>query len=199
MKANYNEFQAVLEARKRGYDKILDSARKRLPVKGIGYYVYECQKCERIYLMHLEKGIEDTDQNVLTIIREAEELKAKAKSLLGIDIRMAGVPKLEDAVITVPEYFACPECEKVAKKDSDIGYAKHIFVESKYDSDKEYDIVDGMNHFAVSPTLGQGIPIIFNGADYENRQLFTVTEATRHAQEKEKETYDHDTEIRTYT
>lgn len=199
MKANYNEFQAVLDARKHGYSKILDTAKKRLPVKGVGYYVYECQKCERIYLMHLEKGIEEADQNVLTIIREAQELKDKAKTLLGIDIRMAGVPKIEQAVVTVPEFFTCPVCESTAKKESDIGYAKHIFIESKYDANKEYDIVDGMNHFALSTTLGQGIPIIFSGADYENRQSFTVTEATKHAQEKEKETYDHDTEIRTYT
>lgn len=194
MKANVpKDFEIMRDQRVKGYAKILEKAKARLPVKGHGYFVYECPKCERIYKMHLEKGVCQVDPNVYSILEEAQALKDKAKALAGVEIRMAGLPKMEDGFISVPEAFVCPNCEALAEKREDLAYAKHIFVGSKYESDEEYDITDGMNHFALSTTLGQGIPIIPNGADYLNRQSFFVQEAAKHATEKETMNYENPT------
>ena len=178
MKANVpGDFEIAKQIREKGYAKILDKAKNRLPVKAHGYFVYECPKCGGIYKMHLEKGVCQVDPKIFSILEEAEHLKNIAKALAGVEIRMAGLPSMDEGFISVPESFICPHCEKLAEKEEDLAYAKHIFQGSKYEDGKEYDIVDGMNHFALSMTLGQGIPIVPYGADYENRQSFFINEA----------------------
>lgn len=178
MKANVpNDFEIAKQIREKGYNKILERAKSRLPVKGHGYFVYECPKCEGIYKMHLEKGVCQVDPKIFSILEEAEHLKNRAKALAGVEIRMAGLPSMDEGFISVPESFVCPQCERLAEKEEDLAYAHHIFQGSKYEDDKEYDIVDGMNYFALSTTLGQGIPIIPDGADYEDRQSFFINEA----------------------
>lgn len=177
MKANVpNDFEIAKQTREKGYKKILERAKNRLPVKGHGYFVYECPKCGGIYKMHLENGVCQVDPKIFSILEEAEHLKNRAKALTGVDIRMAGLPSMDEGFISVPESFTCPECEKLAEKEADLAYAHHIFQGCKYEDNKEYDIVNGMNHFALSVTLGQGIPIVF-GTDYENRQAFLINEA----------------------
>lgn len=164
-------FEIQIHNWRKGQEKIQERAKKFLPIKAHGFYIYECDKCGAIYKMHLQKGLCEKLPEIKAMEEEGKELVKKANAIPGVEMQVT-IPIPEPAMIGVPEAFICPHCADSAEEEEDLGHARHIFRGSNYEVMTEYEATDKDNIFIESKILNQGIPCIFAGVDFASRNDF---------------------------
>lgn len=109
-----------------------------------GYFIYECERCGRIYQMYLDKGLEDRVSDTI----------------------------YPDKHKPVPFTILCNECAKLAEtleRNDLYGICKHIMW-GIGDSDNYTELPEGASYFKNDPNEPHGIPVY--GNSYRDKEAW---------------------------
>lgn len=112
-----------------------------------GYFIYECERCGRIYQMYLDKGLEDRVSDAL----------------------------YPDKHKPVPFTILCKECVNLAetlKRKELYGVCRHILW-GIGDSDTYTELPDGASYFRNDPNEPHGIPVY--NISYRNKKEWQIS------------------------